>query len=403
MDASWFSSASPGRLTETEIGVRRVIDGVPQIVRQRGLAFVPGPLPPAWDWMAIVALLHPAIVAAERAVARLAAVADRLENPHLLLRPLLTREVQLSSTIENTIASHTEIALEAAGAKLSRNEPREVLNYIRATDHVLGSDYPFGGHLIHEAHRLLMQDVADGRVTPGEVRTDQNLIGRDGDDLATARFVPPPPGPTLHDCLHNLYDFLNNPPAQLTPLVVIGVAHYQFEAIHPFRDGNGRIGRLLVTLCLARYGLLPRPMLYVSAYIERHRQRYYDLLLAVSTKGAWAEWLSFFLQAVETQAIDAAKRAEQLAQLRQTYLSKVTRKRASALTQRLIDNLFAGPVVSIPRVAELLGVGYPAANRHMAALIEAGVVQEVAGSSHPKLFVASGIIAVAEGAAIESR
>src|SRR6185437_11546890 len=272
-------------------------------------AFVPPPLPPALE-------LDPDLVgrlsAADRALGSLAGVGRTLPNARLLLSAALRREAVLSSRIEGTQASLSELVLfemsPTSASVSSTADVREVLNYVTAVEHVLDPDrrLPLSLSLLREAHGILFGGIGGGYATPGDFRTTQNWIGTAGCTLGDATYVPPPPE-LLWECLDSLEKYLHTA-RRLPPLVAIACAHYQFEAIHPFVDGNGRIGRLLIILLMVEWGLLPAPLLDLSAYIEPRRDEYYRRLLAVTTHGDWTGWLSYFLRAVEVQSEEAAAR-----------------------------------------------------------------------------------------------
>ena len=275
-------------------------------------AFVPNPLPPklAWTSELVVTLSE-----ADRALGELAGLGRSLPNPHLLIRPFVRREAVLSSRIEGTQSTLFDLyAYEAVQLSMFKPPPdvREVYNYVRALEHGMARlpTLPLSLRLIREIHAHLMEGVRGEHQTPGEFRRSQNWIGPPGCTLTDARFVPPPV-PEMQESLHALETFLHASPT-LPPLMRLGLIHYQFEAIHPFLDGNGRVGRLLITLLLCAWDLLSEPLLYLSAYFDAHRQDYYDLLLRVSQHGAWEDWLTFFLRGIATQAQDSVARAGRL-------------------------------------------------------------------------------------------
>jgi len=241
-----------------------------------------------------------------------------------------------------------------------------------------------------------MHGVRGEHASPGEFRHSQNWIGRPGCLLNDATFVPPPPT-EMSQALADFEQYLHVQDASYPPLIRLALIHYQFEAIHPFLDGNGRIGRLLVSLLLIDWGLLPLPLLYLSAYFERQRLQYYDLLLAVSERGAWREWLLFFLRGVAEQARDASLKAKQLQDLQTSWRNALTRTRAPALALKLADTLFQAPMVTIPQAAKLLDVTYHSAQRNVEKLVEAGILVNVADLPGRKLFLAQDILQITEG------
>lgn len=360
-------------------------------------AFVPAPLPPPLT-------LDPSLVRtlseADRALGELAGLGRAIANPHLLIQPFIRREAVLSSRIEGTQADVTDLyAFEAGqlplpGISSSTSEPdvREVLNYVHALEYGLEriNELPVSLRLLRELHERLMHDVRGGRASPGEFRTTQNWIG--GNLPSDARFVPPPPA-QMHDALDAFEKYLHaddgNP-----PLLKLGLIHYQFESIHPFVDGNGRIGRLLISLLLVHWNLLPLPLLYLSAFFERNRQQYYDHLISVSQKGSWENWLRFFLSGVAEQARDAVNRARQLQDLQAFWRNSLQESRATTLSLRLADHLFERPVISTTYIRERYGVALPTALRALRQLESLGIVKEVTGQFRNQRYIAEQILAV---------
>ena len=360
-------------------------------------AFVPPPLPP------LVALGTDLVVrlsAADRSVGELAGVGRSLPGQHLLSGALLRREAVLSSKIEGTQASLSDLALfearqQPAGA--GDDDVREVYNYVAAMDHVLDPKrkLPLSLRLLREAHGILLSGVRGGAATPGEFRTMQNWIGSPGALLDSASYVPPPPE-RMWECLGDFEKHLYAEPG-LPPLLNIAALHYQFEAIHPFIDGNGRVGRLFVVLLLVEWGLLPGPVLDLSAYIAPRRDRYYDLLLRVSTHGDWTAWFSFFLEVIEKQARDAAERAYRLYDLRTEMRHRVAVPRSSALLPVLVDQLFQTPALTIGTAMQVLGVTHRWASQTIDKLIEAKILREVPGAGRTRLFMAPEVLRTIEG------
>jgi Fic family protein len=397
-----FGQTAAGRIVPITGFERRMVGGVPQSVAVQALSFVPDALPPRQlDRDVFVGKLADELLHAERGIALLEGTVSTLPNPELLSRPFRMREAKLSSKIENTIASVEEIALHEVVRSRQRDEVREVHNYLRALTHGLGSELPMCARLIREMHGILMDGVRGDEKRPGEFRATPVYIGDERGGFAGARFVTPPPGAELDSCVRDFEAYLNlgarRPGAVRYPdLLELAFMHYQFESIHPFNDGNGRLGRLLIPISFCRLGLLTRPTLYLSAYFEEHRQRYYDLLLRVSTKGDWEAWARFFCQAVASQSRDAVRRARRLQELRREYVQRVTKKRASVLTVRLIDMLFDQPALRSANVQEALGVSSPSAQKHINILESQGVLFEHTGGNYGRVYVARGIIAAVE-------
>lgn len=362
-------------------------------------AFIPNPLPPSLIWDS--ELVH-TLSAADRALGQLAGLGRALPNPHLLIRPFIRREAVLSSRIEGT---QTDLPLlyayEAGQLALPGIEPtppeadmREVLNYVHALEYGLERLHtlPISLRLLREVHGKLMHGVRGEQATPGEFRRSQNWIGAPGSLLKDATYVPPPPA-ELMDTLAAFEAYLYAEDS-LPPLVRLALIHYQFEAIHPFLDGNGRIGRLLMTLLLVHWELLPMPLLYLSAYFEHRRDDYYRLLLEVSASGAWRAWLLFFLTGVAEQAIDAVQRAGKLQDLQVEWSRRLSTTRTSANLLRLANFLFDMPVLTISDAAKALHVTYVTGQRLIDRLVREGILSTLDDRTYGKVYVAHDILAV---------
>ena len=354
-------------------------------------AFVPAPLPPELRYEAGLVL---ALSRADAALSELSGLGRQLPNPNLLIAPYVRREAVLSSRIEGTRASLSDLLLDEAEVEPSRDgDVREVRNYVEALEYGLERlrDLPLSLRLVRELHERLMRGVRGDLATPGEFRRSQNWIGPAGSTPATAPYVPPPPDQMM-DCLANWESFLHD--RELFPdLVQCAVMHEQFEAIHPFLDGNGRVGRLLITLFLVERGRLSQPLLYLSDYIEAHRRDYYESLQRVRTEGDWPGWLRFFLAGVEETARSAVRQASRLMDLRETYRQRLNR-RPNAL--RLLDELFANPYLTAARAARVLGVSGPTARQAIAVLREEGLLAEMTGRSWGRVYLARPILEAIE-------
>ncbi|MFO8011729.1 MAG: Fic family protein [Phycisphaerae bacterium] len=376
MEGADFTSDSPGRL-------------VPTIGGQ--VAFVPNDLPPTLEW---TSGLVTTISAAERALGRLAGLGQDMPNPHLLIRPFLRREALQSSQIEGAQATMQRLLLFEVDKKVEREVPdvREVSNYVQALEYGLErvKTLPLSLRVMREMHKRLLAGVRGEDKMPGEFRTSQVHIGPLGAGIEEATFVPPPVS-ELNRALGALEQYLHEP-SDLPAVARLALVHYQFEAIHPFADGNGRVGRLLISLMLCLEGVLPLPLLYLSAYFHRTQDEYYRRLLNVSQRGSWHEWLMYFARGVASEAMDAVDRAQRLKDLQAEYLRKVRTARASALLTQLIEELFNYPMVSVAKVSELLDVHASTAQKHIDRLTSAGILHEVTGQKRNRLFVAEGII-----------
>jgi Fic family protein len=388
MKSTDFIPTAPGRLVPTT-ALERMPNGTRQEVR--GLAFVPNPLPPKLNWNEILGASWRVLADAERNVGLLEGKASRLTDARLLHSAFMRQEARLSSLIEDTVATPEEVVLAEAGQTLPRVEAHEVHNYLRALQYGWDSKLPLCGRLIKEMHALLLQGPRPTNDLPGEYRREQNYIGNARHGFARARFVPPPVA-ELEPAMRDLEMFMNAKSEDYPSLVGMALAHYQFEAIHPFRDGNGRLGRLLMVLWLRKHGLLSHPLMYVSAYLERHKDDYKRLLLEVSTKGAWVPWITFVLEAVCAESASAASRIENLLVLRSELIEKVTGHRRSSLCQKLIDHLFSHPAVTVKQVATVLKITDTAATNHINYLIEKGILEVLHPRMKPRLYLARTIL-----------
>ncbi|HVR99491.1 MAG TPA: Fic family protein [Thermoanaerobaculia bacterium] len=376
MKPSDFHAPSAGRIVEATGGYT---------------AFIPSALPPSlvYDQALVLALSR-----ADAALSELSGLGRQLPNPHLLIGPYVRREAVLSSRIEGTRASLSDLLLdEVETDRAADADVREVRNYVAALEYGLERlrELPLSLRLVRELHERLMQGVRGDRATPGEFRRSQNWIGPAGSTPATAAYVPPPPDPML-ECLSNWEQFLHDR-NHFPDLVQCAILHEQFEAIHPFLDGNGRVGRLLITLFLVERGRLPQPLLYLSDYIEAHRQEYYDSLQRVRTEGDWTGWLRFFLVGVEETARSAVRQAGELMELREAYRRRLSRKPTAV---SLLDELFVNPYLTAARAAGALAVSRPTARHAIALLQEQGLLSEVSGRRWGRVYLARPILEAIE-------
>ena len=312
-------------------------------------AFIPNPLPPSINWsLELVQELSNA----DRLVGELSGEGRRLPNPHLLIHPFLAKEAVLSSRIEGTQTTLSELLAVNAGITTARDmaDVQEVSNYVAALEYGIKrlNTLPVSLRLLCELHEKLMQGVRGHHATPGEFRKTQNWIGHPGSTLNSALYVPPP-ADYLISCLRDLEKFLHD--KSLPPLIQIALAHYQFEAIHPYLDGNGRIGRLLIILFLIERNVLSSPILYLSAFFEATRQDYYDNLSAITKNNAWEQWLVYFLRGIGQQAKDSLAKTKQINNLVDKWRMKTTNL-SSTLPSLLIEKLGNNPFItkkSFPR------------------------------------------------------
>lgn len=363
MDTKHFGSAAPGRLVPIST------------VRDLTHAFVPDPLPPNWQWPTD---LWPLLLQAHQSLSALDGTGRHLQNPELVLRPLQNREAQKSSSLEGTYTDPQEQLLFALDPReaSSRDDPinsrREVFNYTQALRlRRERQDLPLSLRLIKELHQVLMTGVRGSERDPGNFRRIQNQIGR------PARFVPPP-SPELAGLLDNFEKYLHQDD-QLDPLVRAFVAHYQFETVHPFLDGNGRVGRLLLGITVAEWCGLANQWLYMSDYFDRNKDEYIERLFSVSTSGDWAGWIGFCLRGVVEQAKDTLHRYERLITLNRDFHQRVNALGTSVRHARLVDELFLSPVIQVTHARDLTGVTYPTARTDLRTLEELGIVKELIG------------------------
>jgi Fic family protein len=338
-----------------------------------------------------------ALANASNLVGKLAAEGRRLPNPHVLIRPFVRREAVFSSRIEGTRSTLGELLATEAGAAVERSpdDLREVANYVTALEHGIKrlKTLPLCLRLVLELHKKLMSGVRGQHAAPGEFRRSQNWIGRAGDTLAQAAYVPPPPD-ALGDCLASWEKFLHD--RMLPPLVHAALAHYQFEAIHPFLDGNGRVGRLMIVLELCERTILPAPLLYLSAFFEATRADYYSGLRAVSEHGDWSGWLHYFLNGVARQSEDAISRAERINALLTRWRGKLSTLADSRTALRLLDMLAGNPFVTPRGAQKRLGRAYNTVMRAISQLEKRGIVREITGAKRDRAYCAQKLLTILE-------
>lgn len=361
MDKAEFTESMTGRL-----------ETIPNAPPDATFAFIPNPLPPSWEWPSSLWNL---LVEARKSLSSLDGTGKHLPEPEILLQPLQGREAQLSSQLEGTFTDPKQQVLFQADPRypISKHDPanayREVFNYRRALRLQLDgkNDLPLSLRLIRQLHAILMDGVRGADQTPGDFRTIQNQIGY------PARFVPPPPQ-HLTMVLDAFEKYLHSDD-NFDPLVRAFLVHYQFEAIHPFRDGNGRVGRLLLAIMIAEWCKLSSQWLYMSAFFEKRKKEYMDLMLSVSTQGAWESWMRFCLEGVVLQSLDTEQRCDKLLALHRDYHARL--KGGSVRLSKLVDRLFSSPVVTVNDYKTEFGVSYPTARADLKKLSSFGVLTEV--------------------------
>ena len=358
--------------------------------------FVPDPLPPALTMDNELVLL---VARASDAIARLDGVTQVLPDPDLFIAMYMKKEALLSSQIEGTQASLRGVLEFEADLRPSENinEVREVINYLKAMSHGLEAITfrPFSIELLNQIHRFLIAGTRGASRRPGEVRAVQNWVGTAGTTIREAHFVPPPPE-LVAPLLENLIGFIGEGD-HMPPLVTAAVIHAQFETIHPYLDGNGRMGRLLVTFILCQRRVLGQPVLYLSHYLRRHQQEYYRLLNEARYDGAWEAWLRFFLEGVIAVSSDAIETGKRIIALRSTLTNRLVEQRIGGVTAvRLIDYAFAHPILSSSRVAEDLGISRQTAHTLVQRFEAAGILAEVTGQQKHRQYQFSEYLALIE-------
>ena len=379
MRTAAFTSEAPGHLVQDPRG---------------HVAFVPNPLPVTlpFDIETINLLAE-----AQGALGELRGIARGLPNPHLLINPFLRQEAVLSSRIEGTTSGLQQLLAYEIDPAADRDpsDVAEVANYVAALElgFSLLETMPVCLRLIRQVHERLMTGVRGENKRPGEFRQEPVVIGHPGATAETARFVPPPVM-EMTAALNDLERYIGVRESQLPFLIHLALVHYQFETIHPFMDGNGRMGRLLIALQLREQHILPQPLLYLSAYFEQHQDAYRDLMLRVSTHGDWKSWIDFFLAGVHRQSVSTLETSHRLLDLREDMHERAHAISTSSKLAQLVDYLFERPVVSVNGVSARLGITHRSASQLVQRLVNTGFLQEITGNARNRRFAAAGILAL---------
>lgn len=360
-------------------------------------AFIPNPLPPenGLDLGRLQKLLDKALVA----IGKLDSIAMLLPDPRMYLSAYIRKESVLSSEIEGTFSTLTDVLLYELGrhdAKSIDDDLIEVANYARALEYglsrLLQDDFPLSNRLIKEIHEILLNSGRGSQKSPGEFRRTQNWIGGTRPD--NAHFVPPPVQ-HVDDCMSDLEKFIHSENIAYSGLIKTALAHVQFETIHPFLDGNGRVGRLLITLQLYHEGLLSRSMLYISLYINKHRDEYYKLLNDVRTEGKWEDWLEFFLNAVlesSEHAVSVAMQLKNLFQNDELNIRNAGGRKGSAV--QIHQAFQKDPILTISNITQSTGLTFPAVSKGVSVLEHLGIVRELTGKQRNRVYAYSNYIAI---------
>ena len=360
-------------------------------------AFVPPPLPPQID----ISKIALALASAASALGELKGAARRLQNPGMLIGPLQRREALTSSAMEGTITTLGDLVIEeATDSAQSSDDTIETSNYVRAltASYAMLPALPLSHRMIKEAHRMLLRGLSPARGAgkrPGEYKIHQNAVGKRGETVHSARYVPPPP----HDsqkCMDQLEAYINAS-RTLGPerLIDLALVHYQFEAIHPFDDGNGRIGRMLITLMAMQSGLLDLPLLHMSARLERNKDDYIDKLYAVSTHGLWESWIEYFLKSVAASCEDATRLVDRILALQGELRGRASKASKNPRLLMIVDALFTRAWTTAPLVQQLCSITFPTAQSDLQVLVEAGILREIPGR-RPKLYFSPELLSLSD-------
>ena len=387
MDVARFRNSPVGRLVPI-----RVVEADRTFEHE---AFVPSPLPSALNLSQETWAL---VTEAAEALGRLDGAANRLPNPYLLVRPALTKEAVSTSALEGTYAPIEEVfqAELFDEAKLSASTA-EVRNYVLAAERGLEmvKSLPIARRVATEVHGILMRGSRGDYAEIGHFRRRQNWIGtRRGQPVTESLFVPPPPGKELDDGIDEWERWVNDDAVRLPILIKVALAHYQFETLHPFIDGNGRVGRLLIVLTLVESGDLRVPLLNISPFFEQARDEYIDHLRAVSATGDFEPWVAFFAGAIKTQSEQALSKADALVEAREKTMEKLRNANIRGVALRIAEGLVGSPYTTATRAADAYGVTYEAANSAIARLVEHGVLREATGRTYGRVFMSPEIVAI---------
>lgn len=388
MDPESFTSASPGQLVP--------ISGTDGRTGREyhGLAFAPHPLP---ERLSLSDETWQVVASAMQALGRVDQASRNIPNPALLRRPSLRREAQSTSALEGTHAPFSEVLEADAGGRVTP-EIREILNYAEMAENAIDMmpERPVTVGLLSALHALLVHGTKSDGADAGRIRQTQVLIGPEGCPVEEARFVPAPPGDILEGGFREWADWLERP--RSLPIVVqAALAHYQFETLHPFHDGNGRLGRLVIVLQFMRTGHLRDGLLTVSPWLESRRRQYQEALLGVSTHGDWDGWVRLFAQAIAAESHVTVQRVEGLLARQQEIRILIHDAPLRGVAGRIAEDLIGQPVVTSTYAAKRYGVTYPAANNAVAKLVKLGVLHEVTGRAYHRVFLAPDLISILEG------
>lgn len=354
------------------------------------LVFVPNKLPPEIDFNRKIIL---ALSKADSTISKLSGAALLLPNPALLVAPYMRKEALSSSRIEGTRISLSDYFLaEAKGEEDKNPDASEVVNYVRAMDYALNEikEKNIDLNLLKEMHKILMNQVRGKDKLPGQYRPLQNWIGSPGSKPQNATFVPPP-AQNVEQLMQDMINYINT--FNETPILIkAALLHYQFETIHPFCDGNGRIGRALIALYFCKKKKISKPLLYISGFFEKYRKEYNRILNETNRTGNFEDWILFFLEAVKTQSQDALERSIKLQQLKESYRNKIQNQSQSNSILQVVDHLFINPYIQIARLSRIISTTYPTSKKIVNKLVDIGILRQVDNQERNKTYVAYEIL-----------
>lgn len=364
-------------------------------------AFVPDPLPERLNDLDVSAETWSAVVGAAAALAKLDQAGRQVPNPVLFRRPTLRREAQSTSALEGTYAAFTDL-LEAdldEGRTTRSAEVREVLNYVQAAERAFEwiEERPLTLSVLGELQRILVRGTAGDLSDAGGIRDRQVVVGAQRRPITESRYVPPPPGDMLQSGMEGWLRWLNDGASDIPAVVRAALAHYQFESLHPFSDGNGRLGRLIVVLQLMHCGVLHYPLLIVSPWFEARRRDYQDALLSVSQTGDFDPWIRFFADGLRAQARETLVRIEALLDYQDELRSHIRDQRVRGVRAQIIEDIVGQPIIAVPWAGARYRVSYQAANEAIAKLVKDGILQEMTGRKYDRLFAATRVLRIVEG------
>lgn len=376
MESKDFDSNSAGEIIKAKEGY---------------ISFIPESLPPILEWNSFLSSL---LAEASNKLGMLVGLGETLPEPNLLIYPFIRKEAVLSSRIEGTLSSFSDLLLFEASKIKKEKDVEEVNNYVKALE--FGFKYlkekPINLEFILKIHKILLTNVRGGEAKPGELRDGRVWIGPPGCNIRDATYVPPPPN-KMKGNLEEFEKYLLSK-QNFPPLINAALIHYQFEAIHPFFDGNGRIGRLLIIFYFHKNNLLPRSYLYLSEYFEKKRIEYYEHLLQVSQKGKWKEWINFFLKAIIHQSKTAINTARNLVMIQKDYRKRILEEQLSPTAGHVLEFVFKRPVINIKSTSEALNVTFPAVSKSIKQLQKIGILEEVTGEKKNRIFKAKEILKI---------